>query len=343
MHLLFQIEGSGVGGNETTLKTLSSLLRKNHRLTLICPPGPARKFLTGSFDRVVSPPRNWKGWDRVLQALRPTRAIAIHGDIVALSSSCRRMGIPVDWWCGHSIAETERGQWQSLGETLFDRVLFPSLFLRKQLPISNGFILPGIVDTKKFNGKSGGYRKWLGVSENAFVFGYCGRFVPEKRHEDLLDALKQLNGSYFALLIGNAHRAEEKALFRRLERRVRQEKLAAHCLSVPDKDLSRALAAMDVFVSPSVNEGFGSSVLEALSGGVPVVAARSGGPEEILQQLDQPLLYSPGNIKALAQLIRKLSGDRELGARLGQAGRHLVLKHYRPERWWKDFSLSPQS
>ena len=88
------------------------------------------------------------------------------------------------------------------------------------------------------------------------------------------------------------------------------------------EEVGDELAVMDVLVHASViPEPFGQVVLEGMAAGLPVVAADSGGPAEVIDHGVNGLLYPPGDSAALAEALRGLVGDAGLRARLGQAAR----------------------
>jgi len=88
------------------------------------------------------------------------------------------------------------------------------------------------------------------------------------------------------------------------------------------EDVGAELAAMDVLVHASViPEPFGQVVVEGMAAGLPVIAADSGGPAEVIDHEVNGLLYPPGDSAALAQAMRRLMGDPDLRARLGRAAR----------------------
>ena len=92
------------------------------------------------------------------------------------------------------------------------------------------------------------------------------------------------------------------------------------------------LARVDALVHASViPEPFGQVVLEGMAAGLPVVAARAGGPTEIIIEGENGLLYPPGDLDALAGLLSRLSDDAELRSQLGDQARADVAK-YSPER-----------
>ena len=82
--------------------------------------------------------------------------------------------------------------------------------------------------------------------------------------------------------------------------------------------------------SPSVGgaEGFGIVCLEAAACGVPVVAGRSGGLPDAVQDGVTGILVDPLDIGAAAEAIVSLLGDRDRARRMGAAGRAVVLDHF---------------
>lgn len=82
-----------------------------------------------------------------------------------------------------------------------------------------------------------------------------------------------------------------------------------------------AVAAADVFVLGSRYEGLPHAVLEAMSLGVPVVAAAAGGTPELVRHGETGLLVPPGDPAALAEALRRLAGSPEERRRLGARGR----------------------
>lgn len=77
----------------------------------------------------------------------------------------------------------------------------------------------------------------------------------------------------------------------------------------------------DAFALPTRSEGLGTSLLDAMAAGVPVVASAAGGVVEIVADGETGLLVPPGDPDALAAAVDRLLDDRGLAARLGAAGR----------------------
>jgi glycosyltransferase involved in cell wall biosynthesis len=93
-------------------------------------------------------------------------------------------------------------------------------------------------------------------------------------------------------------------------------------------DVPALLAAADVFVLPSLNEGLPLAAMEAMLAAVPVVAADAGGTGEIVRDGVTGLLVPPGDARALGESIRALLGDRARATRLAGAARELIEREH---------------
>jgi glycosyltransferase involved in cell wall biosynthesis len=84
-------------------------------------------------------------------------------------------------------------------------------------------------------------------------------------------------------------------------------------------DASATLPGLDVLVSASREEGFGLALVEAMAAGIPVVATRCGGPEDIVDDGRTGLLVAPEDPRALATAVERLLGSAPLAQRLSTA------------------------
>ena len=88
------------------------------------------------------------------------------------------------------------------------------------------------------------------------------------------------------------------------------------------------LAKADIFARPSRSEGLGSSFLEAVGAGLPVIGTPVGGIPDFLKDNETGLFCEVDNPKDLAEKIKKLMTDEELAKRISENGHQLVLEKY---------------
>jgi glycosyltransferase involved in cell wall biosynthesis len=81
---------------------------------------------------------------------------------------------------------------------------------------------------------------------------------------------------------------------------------------------------MDLFVLPSLNEGMGRALVEAMAAGRPVIASRVGGVPAIVHDRQNGLLVPPGDPAALANAIEELLRRPDWARELGAAGRKTI-------------------
>ena len=165
--------------------------------------------------------------------------------------------------------------------------------------------------------------------------GIVGRIAPWKGQHVFLEAFSGAfpHGRELAVVVGAPlFRESEEAYARHLHD-------LASDLGLDDRvefrgfreDVESELARLDILVHASViPEPFGQVVIEGMGFGLPVVAASAGGPTEVIEEGVNGLLYQPGDVEALARLLRTLASDRELRRRLGRAAREKA-KEFAPE------------
>jgi len=118
-----------------------------------------------------------------------------------------------------------------------------------------------------------------------------------------------------------------------LRRQVKDLSVAEHVTFVPNVlALDSSLAAMDVFVLPSLRQGLGTIMLEAMLRGRPVIATSAGGVDRVVTEGQTGLLVPPRDSAAMAARINELL-DEPLRARaLGQAARTMVVAEFPVDR-----------
>jgi glycosyltransferase involved in cell wall biosynthesis len=95
------------------------------------------------------------------------------------------------------------------------------------------------------------------------------------------------------------------------------------------------LSQVDILVLPSLFEGLGVSVLEAMAAGKAVIASRVGGLVELVHDTVTGLLVAPRDVEGLANAIAKLAGDRTLRREMGQKGKERLQANFTVEQMAK--------
>lgn len=97
-------------------------------------------------------------------------------------------------------------------------------------------------------------------------------------------------------------------------------------------DVSTSLTAMDIYCLPSLKQGLGTIMLEAMARGKPVIASRVGGVYSAIEDGQNGLLVAPSDSTALAERIVELLKDQSRARGLGREARSRVLRDFPVER-----------
>jgi glycosyltransferase involved in cell wall biosynthesis len=118
-----------------------------------------------------------------------------------------------------------------------------------------------------------------------------------------------------------------------LERQIKELHLEKHVFLPGFRaDVLGFLRAFDLFVMPSVSEGLGTSLLDAMAASKPTVATRTGGIPEVVIDGETGILVPPRDHHALAQAIARLLKDQQLRETMGNAGFERVQRVFSAER-----------
>ena len=93
-------------------------------------------------------------------------------------------------------------------------------------------------------------------------------------------------------------------------------------------DIDTIMPLLDILVLPSLNEGMGRVLVEAMAAGKPIVASNVGGIPDLVQHNHNGLLVPPGDSDALAGMISTALANPSLRDRVGAAGRQRVIDHW---------------
>jgi len=178
-------------------------------------------------------------------------------------------------------------------------------------------VVPNGIDLLSFapGGDAGAAAEWPAPGRRLLS---VGRLHPQKGHRVLLDAMAAARegGARLSLLVAGEG-AERSAL-----------EAQASALGLQDRvrftgrrEVRPLLAAAEVFVFPSLYEAVGIALLEAMACACPVVASRTGGIPEVVEDGVSGVLVAPGDAGELARALAALDRDPERRRRLGAAAR----------------------
>ena len=163
-------------------------------------------------------------------------------------------------------------------------------------------------------------RQALGVGTQDLVLATLGRQEFQKGQWNLLEALpKVLTGHPAAILLLAGREGNASSRLRRTARAAGVEG-SVRFLGHRD-DAPEVLAAADVFVFPSLYEGLGGALIEAMALGLPIVASDLPAIREVVESGKNALLVEPGSPSDLADAIIALADDPERRRRMGARSR----------------------
>ncbi|MFH1787846.1 MAG: glycosyltransferase [Candidatus Altiarchaeota archaeon] len=158
-------------------------------------------------------------------------------------------------------------------------------------------------------------RRKLGLKNGDVACMTVARLDRQKGVEHLIDAAAMTPGAKFLI-------AGEGPLKEKLEELAKAKGLGKSVTFLGlRRDIPELLKASDVFILPSLWEGFPNVVLEAMAAGLPVIATDTSGTPEAVVQGETGLLVSPANANALSDALKSMISNPERMREMGRKGR----------------------
>lgn len=172
----------------------------------------------------------------------------------------------------------------------------------------------------------------LGKEEGDTFVVTTSRLIGKNAIFDVIRAMPHLSKSVKFVIVGTGPSLKKlKSLAQDLHLKDRV-KFVGH---VKYTDVPLYLHASDIFIRPSLSEGFGNSFIEAMAAGLPVIATPVGGINDFLFDPDRNpekdptgLFVTPRDPESIAKQIRRLVKDKELAQLLVKNGQKLVREKY---------------
>jgi sugar transferase (PEP-CTERM/EpsH1 system associated) len=271
---------------------------------------------------------------KLFRLFRRERPHIVHthgwGTLLEGMAAARLASVPVVVHGEHGTLQLKRHQrWlQRRGWSAADQVLSVSSRLAERMAGDVGFEPARIrtirngVDLTRFNpAYRASARASLALAGEQFAVGTVGRLVPVKDQATLLEAVALLRreGLEVALVLAGDGPLEGALRDRAAALGITDSiRLLGH-----RRDVEVVLAALDVFALSSVSEGLSNTILEAMATGLPVIATRVGGADELVEDGVTGLLVAPGSPSDMSAALRRLL-DPSARKAMGHAGRRRV-------------------
>ena len=180
-------------------------------------------------------------------------------------------------------------------------------------------------------------RREFDIPAGVPIVGMVARVAPAKDYATLARAAARVlaaHGAVRFLVVGDRSQvAANRAHYEEVRR------VLADCGVAPNfiftdhrEDVTRLIAAMDVFVLSTHTEGLPLVILEAMAQGRPVVATEVGGVPEAVADGVTGRLVAPYDADALAAAMHELAGDADLRRRMGEAGAAAARERFTVDR-----------
>lgn len=141
---------------------------------------------------------------------------------------------------------------------------------------------------------------------------YVGRLHQIKGIEYLIKALEILKVQSFDFKLLVVGYGDRKSELEKMASNLGLEDEIIFVGKVPNSDVPKYLSAADIFVLPSLSEGFPTVILEAMASGLPIIATNVGAATDIIENGKNGFLVEPKDSKEIAHKILSIFGDKDL-------------------------------
>ncbi|NQT01971.1 MAG: glycosyltransferase family 4 protein, partial [Planctomycetes bacterium] len=138
----------------------------------------------------------------------------------------------------------------------------------------------------------------------------AGRLSVTKRVEILIDAIDILNSQGCQILLKIVGGGQTRQKLKQIVTEKSLDNIIEITGRIDAEDMPRVYRQNDIFISASKLEGMSNAMLEAMASGLPIIAARCEGTEELIAE--NGLVIENANAEEIAKAIKKLIDDRQL-------------------------------
>ncbi|MGR3173252.1 MAG: glycosyltransferase family 4 protein [Candidatus Scalindua sp.] len=263
---------------------------------------------------------------------------------------CNQFGLPAAVFNRIPIVCHTRAQVHDL--ILYWKMLlpFPSVFIANSHATARSFasylrkgqnvvVVHNGIDLNEYSLTISGHpiRREYGIDDDAFLISVVGRINrTEKRQDVFIKAMAEVVKvcpDVCAIIVGDTKIDRSEDYLEELNQMVNNLGLEDRVIFTGFiSDMREVYAALNLLVLTSREEPFGRVLIEAMAMGKPVVATRSGGAIEVVDQGVTGFLVPPDDVKAMSESIIKLVQDKNAANEMGNAGRTRVEKLFSIEK-----------
>jgi mannosyltransferase len=166
-----------------------------------------------------------------------------------------------------------------------------------------------------------------------YAIGCFGRVRAQKGTDVFVQAMCALLPRYpdFTAIVVGAITPEQQGFANELKRRIEAAGLTSRILmtgELPIEAVPRWYQRLTIYAFTSRNEGFGLTLIEAMSAGSALVASRAGAAELVVEEGATGILTPPGDVDALVAALEPLMRDPASAAKMGERARARVLEKF---------------
>jgi mannosyltransferase len=167
----------------------------------------------------------------------------------------------------------------------------------------------------------------------AYAIGCFGRVRAQKGSDVFVDAMCRLLPRYpdFTAVMIGAITPEQSGFANDLKKRIEEAGLQSRIVitgEIAIEEVPRWYRRLTIYAFTSRNEGFGLTLIEAMSAGAALVASRAGAAELVVEDGVSGVLTPPGDVDALVAALEPLMRDPGSAAAMGERGRARVLAKF---------------
>jgi len=183
-----------------------------------------------------------------------------------------------------------------------------------------------------------GAKKERNLNEKMII--YAGVLVPGKGVHFLLDAFGHIISEEPGTklwIIGKPENREYAEMLKGEAKRLSLDSRVLFCESLPQPVLSDLMAQAQVLVLPSLSEGLGRVIFEAMACGTPVIGSRVGGIMEVIADGENGFLIRPGDVDSLVDRLRWVLKNPEKAYEMGKKARKFAENFFSAQGYVENY------